>query len=79
MVEGLKTIDGKLTLVYITFCDDCGENKGGYFCQVYDKDIDGHDEIDYFTISSEDVKKDNGLSVICDYLDGGILSNSFFS
>ena len=21
--------------LYITFTDDCGENKGGYFCQVY--------------------------------------------
>jgi len=79
MVEGLKNINGKICHLFITFCDDIGVNKGGYFCQVYDKELEGQEEIDYFTISKEDVKKNNGLSVIMDYLDMGILSNSFFS
>lgn len=39
--------------VWISRTDDCGENEGGYFCQVYaDENMD--DEIDYFCIHPED-------------------------
>lgn len=30
--------------LYISLTDDCGENKGGYFCQVY---LDEYDMIEY--------------------------------
>ena len=30
--------------LYITFTDDCGENKGGYYCQVY---LDENDTFEY--------------------------------
>lgn len=39
---------------YITCIEDCDENIGGYFCQVYkDKELDF--EIDYFCIHKEDL------------------------
>ena len=39
--------------LYITFTDDCGENKGGYYCQVYlIEDFD--DEYDNFVIHYDD-------------------------
>lgn len=50
MVSGIK--DGKK--VYISFCDDCDINKGGYYCQVY-TDADFENEIDNFVIDAEDV------------------------
>lgn len=39
--------------VWISTCKDCGENEGGYFCQVY-ADEDMEIEIDYFCIHPED-------------------------
>ena len=51
MVKGIK--NGKK--VYISFCDDVGENKGGYYCQVY-ADSNCDNEIDNFVIQAEDVK-----------------------
>jgi hypothetical protein len=30
--------------LYITFTDDCGENEGGYYCQVY---LDENDAFEY--------------------------------
>lgn len=59
--------------VYISFCDDIGDNEGGYFCQVY-ADMEMQNETDYFTISAEDIKKDNGQTILNDYLNGGILN-----
>ena len=39
--------------VWISRTEDCDENKGGYFCQVYlDKDMEH--EIDFFCIHPED-------------------------
>jgi hypothetical protein len=43
------------TKVEVTFCDDCGDNKGGYYCQVYLANCDD-DEIDNFVIDAEDLK-----------------------
>ena len=39
--------------VWISRTYDCGENKGGYFCQVY-KDENMEYEIDFFCIHPED-------------------------
>ena len=39
--------------VWISRTEDCGENKGGYFCQVY-SDENMEYEIDYFCIHPED-------------------------
>lgn len=32
----------------VSFCDDCGENKGGVYCEIYIKGCD--DSIDHFAI-----------------------------
>lgn len=48
-----KTTKG--TQVWVSFCDDSGCNKDGFFCQVYaDEDLEC--ELDYFVIDAEDVK-----------------------
>ena len=39
--------------LYISLTDDCGENKGGYFCQVY-LDEDYEFEYDNFVIHRDD-------------------------
>ena len=39
--------------LYISFTDDCGENEGGYFCQVY-LDEDFNNEYDTFVINRFD-------------------------
>ena len=39
--------------VWISCIEDCAENKGGYFCQVY-ADEDMEYEIDYFCIHTDD-------------------------
>ena len=39
------------TKVYVSLCDDLGENKGGYYCEVYlDEDSDS---IDNFVIHAD--------------------------
>lgn len=49
----MKKDPNKYGDVWISICRDCGENEGGYFCQVYsDKYME--DEIDYFCIHCED-------------------------
>lgn len=63
MVSGIK--DGKK--VYITFCDDIGENKGGYYCQVY-TDADFENEIDNFVIDAEEVATGLTDEIIASYL-----------
>jgi hypothetical protein len=40
--------------LFISLCDDCGENKGGYFCQVY-LDKDGSEDYDNFIIHKKDL------------------------
>ena len=34
----------------ISCIPDCGENEGGYFCEVHIQGCDGDDRIDYFCI-----------------------------
>lgn len=63
MVSGIK--DGKK--VYISFCDDCDINKGGYYCQVYDNE-DMDNEIDNFVIQAEDVAAGLTDKMVKDYL-----------
>lgn len=63
MVSGIK--DGKK--VYISFCEDCDINKGGYYCQVYDNE-DMDNEIDNFVIQAEDVAVGLTDKMVEDYL-----------
>ena len=41
--------------VYVSFCDDNGINKGGYFCQIYE-DENLQYEIDNFVIHAEELR-----------------------
>jgi hypothetical protein len=42
--------------LFITFCPDCGDNVGGFYCQVYnDKN---YEEIDNFVIPKEECNGD---------------------
>ena len=54
--------------LFISLCDDIGENNGGYFCQVY-LDEDGTDEYDNFVIHKEDLdcfyNKSEGITELC--------------
>lgn len=45
--------DKKYNKVFVTLTDDYGENKGGYFCQVY-TDENFQNEIDNFCLHHED-------------------------
>lgn len=48
---------------YITFCDDCDDNEGGYFCQVYlDAELD--DEIDCFCIHPNEYSNEKELKAV---------------
>ena len=52
---------------YITYTEDCEENLGGYFCQVYaDKKLDY--EIDYFCIHKEELINNNVQENIMNYI-----------
>lgn len=55
--------------LFITLCDDCDENKGGYFCQVY-LDEDCSEDYDYFVIHKEDLdcfeNKDECIQISCE-------------
>ena len=44
--------------VWIGCIRDCGENEGGYFCEVWD-DEDMNNRIDYFCIHPEDCDCNN--------------------
>ena len=46
-------INNKYGKVYITKTPDCGENLGGYYCQVY-ADENFENEIDDFVIHTDD-------------------------
>lgn len=54
--------DKKCNKVFVTLTDDCGENKGGYFCQVY-ADENFENEIDFFTLHHEDCKNLNQYQI----------------
>lgn len=44
--------------VYITCIQDCDENEGGYYCQVY-TDEELAEEVDYFCIHIDDCDCNN--------------------
>lgn len=44
----------KGTKVYVSLCNDVGENKGGYYCEVYLND-DCDNPIDNFVIHADDL------------------------
>ena len=49
-------------VVYVSYVDDCCENKGGYWCQVYCNDFLDY-EIDDFCIHPEDCDCSDGNAV----------------
>ena len=55
----VKCKTAKGTKVEVAIMDDCGENKGGYYCEIYLNGIDD-DAYDYFVIHKEDLT--NGVS-----------------
>ena len=55
--------------LWVSICDDCGPNKGGYFCQV-STDEDGQDEIDYFVVQAEIVEAGDAEAYIRTYVEG---------
>ena len=56
-------------MLYISLCDDCGENTGGYYCEV-SLNENGVFEFDNFVIHKEDLdcfeNKDEGIQVHCE-------------
>ena len=48
--------------VWVSCTEDCDENKGGYFCEVYD-DENMDNRIDYFCVHPEDCDCSNYESV----------------
>jgi hypothetical protein len=55
--------------LFITLCDDCGNNKGGYYCEV-SLDENGVFEYDNFVIHKEDLEccenKDEYIQICCE-------------
>ena len=64
----IKVLSKNGVELFISLCDDIGENNGGYFCQVY-LDKDGTDEYDNFVIHKEDLdcfyNKSEGITELC--------------
>lgn len=56
---------------YVSFTDDCDDNVGGYFCQVYEEKPheDLGEEIDYFVIHKEDIGKYNIEELVQNYVE----------
>lgn len=50
-----KVITKSGHIYYVTFTDDCEDNVGGYFCQVYE-DEDLGEEIDFFVLHKEQIE-----------------------
>lgn len=47
---------------YIAVTEDCDENKGGYYCEIYRKSDTNHDNlIDYFCIHKEELEQNNNI------------------
>lgn len=44
--------------VYIHYIEDCDENKGGYYCEVYDTE-EMDNRIDYFCVHTDDCDCNN--------------------
>ena len=53
---------------YITYIDDCNENVGGYFCQVYTNNNLDY-ELDNFCIHKEDLINSSVEENITKYID----------
>lgn len=53
---------------YITHIEDCSENKGGYFCQVYTNSTLDY-ELDYFCIHKENLINSSLEQNIIEYID----------
>ena len=50
----VSTHDKNGNPIYISFTDDCGENEGGYYCEIYKGIFDLMDEsVDYFVVHKE--------------------------
>lgn len=49
----ITTKDKAGQTVYITYIEDCGENEGGYYCEVY-ADEDLMYDLDFFCVHPED-------------------------
>lgn len=65
--------------LYISCTEDCEENEGGYFCQVYtDESLD--DEIDYFCIHTDELETNTIEDNIRLYIDNNpsLLTNRVF-
>lgn len=65
----IKVLSKNGVELFITLADDCGENKGGYFCRVY-LDEDCSEDYDYFVIHKEDldcvIDKDEYIQLCCE-------------
>lgn len=47
---------------YIAVTEDCDENKGGYYCEIYHKSDTNHDNlIDYFCIHKKELEQNNNI------------------
>lgn len=55
-------------IYYVTFTDDCEDDVGGYFCQVY-KDEDLEEEIDDFVIHKEHIEEYKLEEIAQDYVE----------
>ena len=52
----IVTKTAKGTKVFVSFCEDCGCNEGGFFVQVY-ADDDFENELDYFVLDRKKFSK----------------------
>ena len=53
---------------YVTFTDDCDDNVGGYFCQVY-KDEDLEEEIGFFVLHKRHIDEYGIDNLVQDYVE----------
>lgn len=65
----IKVLSKNGVELFITLCDDCDENEGGYFCRVY-LDEDCSEDYDYFVIHKEDldcvINEDEYIQICCE-------------
>jgi hypothetical protein len=71
----MKVITEKGNIYYVSKCDDCGDNVGGYFCQVY-RDENLEDEIDNFVVDAY-YANEEGESIITDIVNGNDLNGDY--
>lgn len=51
----ISATTAKGTKVNVSLCDDIGENRGGYYCEVYLEGMEDFDPIDNFVIHADDL------------------------